>query len=68
MENKTDTPLRLIFRTIDLYMGKIHPSVFHNNNISFKFKHGYIYVFCNDVAIYYNPNFNLVKFIFSKIL
>ncbi len=51
MENKTDTPLKLIFRTIDLYMGKIHPSVYLNNDINFKFKHGYIYVFCNDVAI-----------------
>ena len=34
-----------------LYMGKTHPSVFHNNNISFKFKFGYIYVFCNDIPI-----------------
>ena len=51
MENHSDIPMKLIFRTIDLYMGKRHPSVFHNNNISFKFKHGYIYVFCNDVAI-----------------
>ena len=43
--------MKLIFRTIDLYMGKRHPSVYLNNDINFKFKREYIYVFCNDVAI-----------------
>jgi len=51
MENHSETPMKLIFRTIDLYMGKRHPSVYLNNDINFKFKHGYIYVFCIDVAI-----------------
>jgi hypothetical protein len=51
MENHSETPMKLIFRTIDLYMGKRHPSVYLNNDINYKFKHGYIYVFCNDVAI-----------------
>jgi hypothetical protein len=51
MENHSETPMKLIFRTIDLYMGKRHPSVYLNNDINFKFKYGYIYVFCNDIAI-----------------